>query len=343
MTAVGAPPRAAAGPDPAGAPGDLLDDARTRIAALGLDLTGLEVVTEAATGAYACTAVIAAMAGARRVVCTARDTARYGRFEDAAAATLALARQAGVADRLDIRREIGADAFRRCDILTNSGHLRPLTAEVIGLLPSDAVIALMFEGWEFRPADLDLAACRARGIRIAAVNERHPAVGVFPLLGPLAVRQLAEAGVPAQGRRVVLVCDNPFAPHIEAGLSAAGAAVTPVARVSDLESHPQEAVVVALDPERNSALGAADLARLAEVAPGGVLAQFWGDIAPEARGDSAPLRIWPPRAPGKGHMGILLSALGHDPIVRLQAGGLRAAEIVRRGLPEPPGGVAELF
>lgn len=342
MTAVGAPPVAAAASDPGGASGDLLNDARIRIAALELDLTGLEVVTEAATGAYACTAVIAAMAGARRVVCTARDTARYGRFEDAAEATMALARRAGVADRLDIRREIGAEAFRRCDILTNSGHLRPLTAEVIGLLPSEAVIALMFEAWEFRPADLDLAACRARGIRIAAVNERHPSVGVFPLLGPLAVRQLAEAGLTAKGARVALVCDNPFAPHIEAGLTAAGAVVTAVARIADLESGPQDAVVVALDPERNPALGAGDLERLAAAAPSGLLAQFWGDIAPEARNDTA-LRVWPPRAPGKGHMGILLSALGHDPIVRLQAGGLRAAEVVRRGLSEPPGGVAELF
>ena len=342
MTALGAPPLAAAASDPAAASDDLLDDARIRIEALGLDLTGLEVVTEAATGAYACTAVIAARAGARRVVCTARDTARYGRVEDAAEATMALARRAGVADRLDIRREIGTEAFRRCDILTNSGHLRPLTAEVIGLLPSEAVIALMFEAWEFRPTDLDLAACRARGIRIAAVNERHPAVGVFPLLGPLAVRQLEEAGLTAKGTRVALVCDNPFAPHIAAGLTAAGAAVTSAARVSDLESGPQDAVVVALDPERNPALGAADLAHLAAAAPGGLLAQFWGDILPEAR-ESAPLRTWPPRAPGKGHMGILLSALGHDPIVRLQAGGLRAAEIVRRGLTEPPGGVAELL
>ena len=128
MTGIGSSPVASV--SPAGTQG-LLDDIRTRIAALKLDLTGLRVVTEAATGAYACTAVIAAMAGAAQVVCTARDTARYGRFEDAAAATLALARQAGVDGRLDIRPMIGPEVFRQCDILTNSGHLRPITAEVI--------------------------------------------------------------------------------------------------------------------------------------------------------------------------------------------------------------------
>ena len=58
----------------------------------------------------------------------------------------------------------------------------------------------MFEAWEFREADLDLAACRDRGIRVAAVNERHPDVGVFPFLGPLCVRLLADAGVAARGQ-----------------------------------------------------------------------------------------------------------------------------------------------
>ena len=64
----------------------MLDSMRTRIEALGLDLDGLEVVTEAATGAYACTAVIAALAGAR-VTAMARDTARHGSAEDAFVAT----------------------------------------------------------------------------------------------------------------------------------------------------------------------------------------------------------------------------------------------------------------
>ena len=40
-------------------------------------------------------------------------------------------------------------------------------------------------------------------------------------------------------------------------------------------------------------------------------------------------------------MGILLSSLGHEPIVRLQAGGLRAAEVIARGVAEMPGGIAQ--
>lgn len=88
----------------------ILSSMRRRIRALGLNLDGLTVVTEAATGAYACTAPLAAMAGAR-VYATARDTRSYGSFEDASSATLALAEAAGVADRISIGREIPEKAF----------------------------------------------------------------------------------------------------------------------------------------------------------------------------------------------------------------------------------------
>jgi hypothetical protein len=41
-------------------------------------------------------------------------------------------------------------------------------------------------------------------------------------------------------------------------------------------------------------------------------------------------------------MAVLLSEIGPDAVVRLQAGGLRAAEWVRRGLPVTAGGLAQL-
>ncbi|MGN6582731.1 MAG: hypothetical protein ACTHJV_03400, partial [Rhizobiaceae bacterium] len=55
---------------PAGdVPQTMLESIERRIRILDLDLAGLTVVTEAATGAYASTAVIAALAGARVHAC----------------------------------------------------------------------------------------------------------------------------------------------------------------------------------------------------------------------------------------------------------------------------------
>ncbi|WP_299359642.1 hypothetical protein [uncultured Paracoccus sp.] len=322
---------------------DILGSMHRRINALGLDLSGLTVITEAATGFYSCTASIAAMAGAAHVHAVARDTRRYGTFEDAASATLSLAKAAGVADRVTVSRAVEPRMLTECDILTNSGHLRPISAEMIAHLPDHAVIALMFEAWEFRDADLDLLACRKRGIRVAGVNERHPQVGVFPFLGPLCVRLLSDAGLALRGARISLLCDNPFAPFIEQGLTRAGASVAINPSERDRVDQEPDAVVVALDPSRNSPLAEKELSALAGSGREVLLAQFWGDVDREAARHVWPGPVWPPSAPPQGHMAVLLSELGHEPVVRLQAGGLRAAEIVARGGVLADGGVAELI
>jgi hypothetical protein len=78
------------------------------------------------------------------------------------------------------------------------------------------------------------------------------------------------------------------------------------------------------------------------MAPNVLLAQFWGDIDREIAAGLC-LHVWPEVEPGRGHMGILLNRLGHEPIVRLQAGGLKAAEIVWRGDVLLADGVAALY
>jgi len=321
-------------------PEALLDSMSRRIDILGLDLGGRAVVTEAATGAYATTAVIAALAGAMVNAC-ARDTARHGTAREAIEATRALARLAGVEDRITFSLGVPDEALWRCDILTNSGRIRPITATLVRLLPKSAVIALMFEAWEFRDSDIDRNACRDRGVRIVGVNERHPDVAVFPFLGPLCVLQLSEAGLDVPGCAVAVLCDNPFAPHLLEGLEHAGARPTLFPTPDALTAGPWDAVVLALQPG-DAPLGPADLSTIIARAPKALLTQFWGDIDREAASALA-MRIAPSAAPAAGHMGILLNRLGHEPIVRLQAGGLKAAEIVLGGRELEPDGIAELL
>jgi hypothetical protein len=67
--------------------------------------------------------------------------------------------------------------------------------------------------------------------------------------------------------------------------------------------------------------------------------QFWGDLDRHAAA-TAGLQVWPPDEPTHGHMGILPSHVGPDPVVRLQTGSLKAAQSVRSpcasdGRPDP--------
>lgn len=320
---------------------------RAAIARSGLDLSGMTVLTEAASGAYAATPVIAALAGAERVHAVGRDTA-YGMVAEIRAQIAALAAAAGAGDRITVHDGDPAACAAMCaaaaDLVTNSGHLRPIGARIIDRLPARSVIALMYETWEFRAADIDLAVCRRRGIPVVGVNERHPAVDVFAFLGPLAIHQLHSAGIPVYGSRILVLCDNPFAPYIARALTRLDAAVEVAADSAGLPTGEWDAVLVALRPQAGAVIDRAGAALLAERAPGAVLVQFWGDVDRPALAERG-IPVWPPAAPRPGHMAVFMSDIGPDPAIRLQTGGLRAAELVWRNGPEAsrPDGIAVLL
>lgn len=309
---------------------------RRAIEACRLDLSGTVVLTEAATGAYVVTPVLAALAGAGRVVALTRTT-RYGTFDEVKDLTLDLAGRCGVASRIEVVAGKTPELVAAADIVTNSGHVRPIDAATIGQMRPTAVIPLMYEAWEFRPEDLDMNACRARGVRVAGTNERHPAVDVFSDLGMMAVKQLLDAGIAVRGCALLLLCDNEFESFIRRGLESCGAEVTVARRLNEAPTGVVfDALVLALHPRAEPAVDASAVRLVARQWPGAVLAQYWGDLD-RAAAREAGLHLWPPDAPHLGHMGILPSAIGPDPIVRLQCGGLKVGEVLTRGdRAEPP-------
>jgi len=206
-----------------------------------------------------------------------------------------------VSERIRITTERTQTDIGQADIVTNSGHVRPVDAEMVGWMKPSAVIPLMYEAWEFRDGDVDLEACKRRGIRVAGTNERHPSVDVFSYLGIMAVKLLLDAGIAVYGCKILVCCDNPFEPYLRR----------------------------ALRPQAHVVIGPTEAALIRERSPGAVVAQYWGDIDRSAL-DTAGVRYWPPAAPALGHMAILPAAVGPEPTVRLQAGGLKVAEILWR-------------
>ena len=299
-----------------------------------LDLSGAVVITEGATGAYVVTPVLAALAGAKRVFAVTHATA-YGSVEDVSAQTYEVARRLGVADLIRMVTDLPMELVAQADVITNSGHVRPINAAVIDCMKPTAVIPLMYEAWEFRDADVDLDACRRRGILVGGTNERHPHVDVFSFLGLMAVKQLLDAGVAPYLGSVLLVCDNAFCPYIERGLTAAGAHVDTVDTLYDApEGARYDAIVCAMLPRADVVIDAAGAAEIARRWPGAVLTQYWGDVDRDGLAAAA-VPVWPPVPPGRGHMGVLPSAVGPEPIVRLQCGGLKAAEVMWKRLGGP--------
>jgi len=298
---------------------------REAIARCRLDLTGKVVLTEAATGAYAVTPVIAALAGAAKVYAVGKSSP-YGSRTRVISETMALAGAGGISDQIRLVSRLAPQMLAEADIVTNSGHLRPLDARKIGFMKPAAVIPLMYEAWEFRPADVDLAACRRKGIRVVATNEQHPKIDVFGYLGVLAFKQLVDAGISVYKSRILLLSDNDFAPYIRNALRRVGAEVQVGENIEKKkESKAYDAILLALKPRNAFNLTAQDIQRLARLYPGTILVQFFGDVDRSAcRKDG--VNVWPVEEPRPGHMGILPSDIGPEATIRLQGGGFKAAE-----------------
>jgi hypothetical protein len=324
---------------PALPPEQLIALMRDAIRRCELDLSGTTVLTEAASGAYSVTPVLAALAKAKRVFALTRDS-RFGTVDEVARGTIALARMANVSGRIEIVAEKRPGMVAAADIITNSGHVRPIDREIVGWMKPTAVIPLMYEAWELREADIDLAACHRRWITVAGTNERHPAVNVFSFLGGVAARLLIDAGIALDGRRVVVWCDNPFRPFLAEHLIKSGALVESIENLAvSRDGHVPDAVLVAMTPQPRPVIGTREAEIIANRYPGAMVAQFWGDIDRDALARCG-VPFWPVESPPPGHQGIMLSSIGPEPVVRLQAGGLKVGEVMARVRMSDSGGEA---
>jgi hypothetical protein len=301
---------------------------RAAIRHCDLDLRDLEVLTEAASGAYAVTPVVAALAGAR-VNAITRST-RYGTVEEVERQTFDLADLAGITGRIAILREKTKEAVARADIITNTGHVRPIDAAMLDLAKPTAVVPLMYESWELRPQDIDLAACARREIAVAGTNENHPTVDLLPAVGSMALRLWNDAGLALQAHRVLLWCDNPFRSILAEALSRAEATVETIAGAEQLVARGRvDAILVATRPRPTPIIGESEAEAIASSHPGATVVQFWGDVD---RGALTRRRVpfWPIKGPAPGHQTILPSDVAPDALVRLQTGSLKVGEIMAR-------------
>ncbi|RJR41445.1 MAG: hypothetical protein C4576_17800 [Desulfobacteraceae bacterium] len=298
---------------------------------LELDLRGLVIVTEAASGPFVVTPIIAATAGAARVVALTR-TSSWATSAAVVAGTRALAKSLAVGGRIEITTRRRPSLFQQADIVTNLGFVRPIDASMISLLPRGAVVALMCESWEFRPGDVDLVACRQAGISVCGVNEEHPSVDVFGYSATLAAKLLLEAGIEVRGSRVAILGGDKFAPVIARGLRQMGACASIARAFEEFEDTALvrcDALMVADYLAEGIVLGdgtGRPTSGLMRLDPSATIVQFAGRI------DFAALkrtghRVFPGKVLGSHRMLHTLAYLGPRPVVELHTAGLKSAEI----------------
>jgi len=172
-----------------------------------LDLTGLTIFTEIATGPYFYTPLIPLMANAKEVFALALDSC-YGTKSEIINCAENFSRQHGIVNSLEIITEKSSKYVHKSDIITNSGFVRPIDAEMIGWMKPTAVIPLMWETWEFREVDLDLDACKQNNIVVLGTNEHVPPCDMRLYSGLLALKLLFELGLEVCNTNLLLIGDQ---------------------------------------------------------------------------------------------------------------------------------------
>ncbi len=267
-----------------------------------LNLRGMVVLTEAASNNFVVTPVIAAAAGAQ-VYAVAQDSP-WGKAKDIARLTYDFAKFCQIKKSLQVIFKKKKEIIEKADIITNLGFVRPIDKTFIGMMKKDAVISLMCEAWEYRKSDVDLKACKAKGITVVQTDESAPGLRVFDYAGPLCAKMLFEAQVEIYQSKIVIVSADKFGTTIHKYLKLMGARSF---LLKNLES-----------AQNQRFLKDADAVVIADYKSTDV---FLGKLPPQIRVIQFASNF---------RMGRTFADLGPKPVIDLHCAGLKAGEITLR-------------
>lgn len=326
------------GPEKASSLGDYV---RSRITETHVDLQGLVVLTEAATGTYCYNPSIAALAGAQ-VIAVAKDSS-YGSWSDAFTQVYAgadeLALDAEERSRLLLLGPGDAPDLSSIDIVTNSGLLRPFTRDFFRQLKPTAVLSLMWEPWELREGEIDLTAASEYGIEIMGTDESHPLCDMRPYPPMIAIELIRQAGEPLFNWNWAFLGDHEYlAPAMAERLSHLGVK-TRWARTSESSQEFEsclewaDAIVVAEHASKDLLVGDGDALISVEklvihkVDFVGVVSGLVDGAALAAHG----IRMYPHKCAGPQVMSFPTFEIGPFPVIDLFVGGLSVGGALARG------------
>jgi len=314
---------------------------------LKLNLEGKTILTEAATGPYMVTPILASLSGAKKVYAFTKNT-KYGTAKEVSLSFKKQLEKFNI-NNIQFINILEPDVIGEADIVTNSGHLRPLNEDKLKHLKKNAVISLMYEKWELRDSDVDINYCRKKKITVGAVNERHKKIDVFSYLGDMSLKLAFDAGLCLYNNKYILLCNNDFGPYIAQTLSKVCLKLGIIAPKKDkhlykklnidwLSNFPEinipeeyrdtKGIVFTAYPFDKTWIGDKNapipIQKIKEKIDSPNILRFAGDIDTNVLNENN--ISYHPAEVKSGHMGIIPSEIGFDPIIRLQAGGLKAGE-----------------
>jgi hypothetical protein len=176
-----------------------------RIKYYSLTLSDKIIYTEFGSDSYLYTPIIALLSNAKKVYAINKDS-EYGKFEDNKEKLQYLIKLFELDNkRLIMVNEKKKEDLQECDIVTNSGFVRPIDKETLSYLKETAVIPLMWETWEFRESDIDLEYAKKREILVLGTNEANLGLSIFNYRGFLVSKLFFDCNMGLYDDKVLLV------------------------------------------------------------------------------------------------------------------------------------------
>ena len=299
---------------------------------LDLNLRGLIVFTEAASGHYRWTPIIAALAGAKRVYAVAKDS-KYGKKEDIKKEINLIAKK--LEEDKKIKIVFNKNDINKADIITNLGFVRPIDRKLISRMKPTAVIPLMYEIWEYRESDLDLKECHKKGIPVLGTNEQDKRIKILDYLGCLAQKKIYELGYEFFNNNIAIIGKDIFGEKIFTALRKQNKTIF-IYGTGEIKHFLSKAsnfdiVVLANHSENNkNLLNKKILRRLKRLNPDMSFIQVAGGLIDYNATKKIGFKISPNFVVKAGTMGYTLAELSPKPVIDLHTAGLKVGEIMAK-------------
>jgi len=191
----------------------VLNKIKYSIQKFNLNLKDKIVLTEASTGDYRCTAIIAEQAGAKKIYALAKNTS-YGNIDDIKSNYIEYFKTNRKSNIKII--ESLEEIEDRVDIVTNSGFVRPIDERILKYIHSNSVITLMYEPWEFRSSDIDMDLMYKQGIKVYGTDEHDSRLMTMDYIGITALYLLLDWKITHfSNQRILILGSEEFTEPIE--------------------------------------------------------------------------------------------------------------------------------
>ncbi len=287
------------------------------------------VLTEVGSDNYLFTPIIASLSGALKVYALAKDS-KYGKADEIINQCKAICEQFEINNITFLKNELDIKLLPEVDIITNSGNLRPLDKDKLNFLKPSAVIPLMFEAWEIREEDIDIAYCKNNKIKVAGTWENHPSIRVFDYCGLLGMKMAMDAGFEIAGNRIVMWSDDEFGEVISKKFTTENAEVihtTDLIKFYEVIKETDFVFIADYDEQRNyfGDGGIFDWDKIKKINPEVYFIHLYGNVDYQYCCENQ-INISPKKNGRAMVMTHTLSYIGLIPILKLQVAGFKVAQ-----------------